>query len=182
MSGAAGLVVRASTPADVATIAAIYGHHVVHGLASFEREPPTVAEMAARRRALLDSGYPQLVAVNADGAVIGFAQAGVYRPRAAYRHTVENTVYVAPEAARRGVGRVLLAALIEDCAARGFRRMIAVVGDSANSASIGFHESLGFRRVGTLRSVGYKFDRWVDSVILQRPLGDGDRTPPGVAG
>jgi len=182
MTIVAGRVVRASTPADVPAIAAIYGHYVVHGLASFEREPPAVAEMAARRQALLDGGYPQLVAVDDAGVVVGFAQAGVYRPRAAYRHTVENTVYVAPTAARRGVGRTLLAALIEDCAARGFRQMIAVVGDSANSASIEFHESLGFRGVGTLRAVGYKFDRWVDSVILQRPLGEGDRTPPGKIG
>ena len=170
------LWVRASRAEDAAAIAAIYGHHVVHGLATFEETPPDAAAIAARRAALVAGGYPHLVAVAA-AAVVGFAYAGPYRSRPAYRFTVENSVYV--EAAGRGIGRALLGALIARCEDAGFRQMVAVIGDSANAASIGLHRALGFRRVGTLDSVGFKHGRWVDSVIMQRPLGPGGVVLPG---
>ncbi len=170
-------VVRPSRDGDLAAITAIYAHHVRHGLASFEETPPDAAEMARRRDVVLAAGYPYLV-VELDGRVVGYAHAGPYRARPAYRHSVENTVYVAPDGMRRGVGRALLEAVIAACAALGFRQMVAVVGDTDNDASIGLHEALGFERVGQLRSIGFKFDRWVDSVILQRALGDGDQTLP----
>jgi phosphinothricin acetyltransferase len=170
--------VRASREEDLPAIVAAYGHHVRHGLASFEAEAPDLQEMTRRRRALLERGLPYLVA-ELDGRLCGFAYAGPYRPRPAYRHTLENSVYVAPGFERRGVGGALLAELIRRCAGLGYRRMIAVIGDSANLASIRLHERLGFRRAGTLTSVGFKFGRWVDSVILERALGAGDTTLPG---
>jgi phosphinothricin acetyltransferase len=158
-------------------IAAIYAHHVLHGTASFETEPPSVTEMARRRTDLIDRGMPHLV-LEQDGAVRGYAYAGAYRPRAAYRDTVENSVYLAPDAIGHGFGRQLLAALIEECTARGFRQMVAVVGDSANLPSIRLHERLGFRLVGTLIAVGFKHGHWLDTVLLQRALGAGDGAPP----
>ncbi len=170
-------VVRDSTDADLLAIHAIYAHYVRHGLASFEETAPDVGEMERRRAALLAGNYPYIVA-EADGAVAGYAYAGPYRPRPAYLDTVEITVYVAPEATGRGVGRALLSALIERVTALGYRQMIAVIGDSANEPSIRLHQALGFRRAATLTSVGYKLGRWVDSVILQRPLGDGDQAAP----
>ena len=148
-----------------------------HGLGSFELEPPDLTELTARYERLTAQGLPYLVAV-LEGRVCGYASAGPYRPRPAYRFTVENTVYVDPAFQRRGLGRALLAALIEACAARGYRRMVAVIGDSANRPSIQLHEALGFAVVGRIPSVGFKFGRWVDSVILQRPLGAGDATLP----
>ena len=169
--------IRDSVDGDIAAIQAIYAHHVVHGLASFEETPPTVDEMADRRAAFLAGGHPYLVAEVA-GRVVGYAHAGPYRTRPAYRNSVENTVYVAPDAARSGHGRALLAAIIERCTRLGYRQMIGVVGDTANLASIRLHEALGFRRVGTLHGVGFKFGRWVDSVILERPLGEGQDTLP----
>ena len=172
------LTIRDSRDADLPAIAAIYGHWVVHGLASFELEPPGVEEMARRRRAVLDAGYPYLVAEGEGGAVLGYAYAGPYRTRPAYRFAVENSIYVAPEAARRGVGRVLLPALIARCEQAGFRLMVAVIGDSANAASIGLHERCGFTRAGLLPAVGWKHGRWVDSVLMTRPLGEGSATPP----
>lgn len=159
-------------------VTAIYAHHVRRGSASFETEPPTAAEMRARRTALLAQSLPYLVLEEA-GLVQGYAYAGVYRPRAAYRDTVENSVYLRPEAIGRGFGRKLLAALIEECEAGGLRQMVAVVGDSGNTASIRLHEKLGFRPVGVLRAVGYKHGRWLDTVLLQRPLGAADTAPPG---
>lgn len=167
---------RHATEGDVGAIAAIYGHHVLHGTASFETEPPGAEEMARRRATLLDQGYPYLVAEK-DGVVIGYAYASAYRPRAAYRDTVENSVYLRPDAAGRGTGSLLLAALVEACEAGGYRQMIAVVGDSANARSVRLHERHGFRLVGTLRSVGYKHGSWLDTVLLQRTLGAGDAAP-----
>lgn len=168
--------VRAAEEGDMAAICAIYRRHVLEGTASFETEPPDVAEMGRRRAGLVGQGYPYLVAEH-DGAVIGYAYASAYRPRAAYRDTVENSVYLAAGLAGRGVGSRLLAALIAACEARGFRQMVAVVGDSGNAASIRLHERHGFRRVGTLRAVGNKHGRWLDTVLLQRPLGEGDTAP-----
>jgi phosphinothricin acetyltransferase len=173
----AQLIIRDSTDADVAAVQAIYAHAVLHGLASFEVEAPDAAEIARRRRAILDGGYPHIVAER-DGLVVGYAYASAYRPRVSYRFTVENSIYIRPDQQRRGVGQALLAALIARCEAGPWRQMLAVIGDSANHASIRLHEQAGFARIGTLPSVGWKFGRWVDSVLLQRPLGPGDSAPP----
>jgi phosphinothricin acetyltransferase len=169
--------IRPATPADIPAITRIYAHAVRHGTASFELEPPDEAEMMRRMRALFDGGYPYLVA-EAEGAVAGYAYAGPYRTRPAYRFSVENSVYVAPEAHRRGIGRLLLDALISECEARGYRLMIAVIGDSAQTASIELHRAAGFKLVGAFEGVGYKFDRWLDTVLMQRPLGKGSSAPP----
>jgi phosphinothricin acetyltransferase len=169
--------IRTSLDRDIEAIAQIYAHHVAHGTASFEIEPPSPEEMWRRRSGILDLGLPHLVA-ELRSQVLGYAYAGPYRPRAAYWNTVEDSVYVRPDALRQGVGRLLLKELIERCTALGLRQMIAVVGDSASLASIRLHESLGFRRVGLLHSVGYKHGRWLDSVLLQRALGDSDLTAP----
>ena len=169
--------IRDSTRADLVEIQAIYAHHVLHGLASFEETPPTLEEMTARWRALSERGLPHMVAEVA-GRVAGYAYAGPYRTRPAYRHSLENSVYVAPDMTRRGIGRALLELLIERCTALGYRQMIAIIGDSDNHASIELHLGLGFEPAGNLRSVGFKLGRWVDSVILQRALGPGDGTLP----
>src|SRR5437588_12079067 len=169
--------IRAATPADVPVITRIYAHAVRYGTASFELEPPDEAEMTRRQRALLDGGYPYLVA-EIDGSVAGYAYAGPYRTRPAYRYTVENSVYIAPEAHHRGIGRALLDRLIAECDARNYRLMIAVIGDSAQTPSIELHRAAGFRMVGAFEAVGYKFDRWLDSVLMQRPLGKGSSAPP----
>jgi phosphinothricin acetyltransferase len=171
-------VIRPATPADLPAITAIYGHHVATGRASFEITPPSLEEMRRRHAALVAAGMPYLVA-EVEGAVRGYAYAGAYRPRVAYRDTVENSIYVAADAAGQGLGRLLLAGLVEACTALGLRQMIAVVGDSANIASVRLHEAAGFRRVGVLRSVGRKHGEWLDVVLLQLPLGEGDTTPPG---
>ena len=171
------VTIRPSRDADLDAITAIYGHHVRHGTASFETEPPPVEEMRRRRSELLSRGFPYLAA-EADGVVLGYAYAGPYRPRAAYRDTTENSVYVRPDTIGQGVGTLLLRALIAECEALGLRQMVAVVGDSANTASIRLHERCGFRLVGVLEAVGYKHGRWLDSVLLQRALGDGGSTPP----
>lgn len=167
------LPVRPSTEADLPAIAAIYRHHVTTGLASFEDTPPDLAELARRREAVLASGLPWLVAADASGMLLGYAYAGLYRPRSAYRYTVEDSIYVAPGQTGRGIGRALLTALIERTTALGYRQMVAVIGDSANAASISLHRGCGFREVGRLEGVGFKFGRWVDSVLMQRPLGAG---------
>ena len=175
------LTVRPATKADISAIAAIYRPAVLAGTASFELEPPDDTEMLRRFRALTEAGYPYLVAED-EGHVLGYAYAGAYRPRPAYRFSVENSIYIAANAHRRGVGRILLAALIDICTAKGYRQMIAVIGDSAQSASIGLHRSFGFRFSGTIHSVGYKHGRWLNSVIMQLPLGPGDTEPPDSGG
>ena len=166
-------LVRPAAAADIPAITAIYRHHVLHGLASFETEPPDATEVARRHAAVLELGLPWLVAV-LDGVVAGYAYAGVYRARPAYRYTVEDSVYVDKGYTGKGVGAALLPALIDGCARAGRRQIIAVIGDSANHASIRLHEKFGFTHVGMLPAVGYKFDRWVDSVLMQRAVGDGD--------
>ena len=170
--------VRDSVDADLPAAHAIYSHHVLHGLASFELEPPGAEEFARRRAELLASGLPWLVAEH-EGVVAGYAYAGPYRPRPAYRYLLENSVYVHPEVQRGGVGSALLGALLHRCEALGARQMIAVIGDSANLASIGLHQKHGFARAGLIRSSGFKHGRWVDTVLMQRPLGEGDSTLPG---
>ncbi|MGC2855399.1 GNAT family N-acetyltransferase [Novispirillum sp. DQ9] len=175
------LVVRDAVEADVAALQAIYAHHVAHGTGSFETEAPDVAEMGRRWAGLVAQGYPYLVAEDAGGGgggLAGFAYAGPFRPRAAFRFTVEDSLYVAPGRQGQGVGRALLAALIARCEAQGFRQMVAVIGDSANAGSIAVHASAGFVHTGTWRAVGFKFGRWVDTVFMQRALGPGDGTLP----
>jgi phosphinothricin acetyltransferase len=171
------LCIRSVEARDIAAMTRIYAHAVRHGTASFEIEPPEEAEMARRQDALLAGGYPFLVAKRG-GLVVGYAYAGPYRARPAYRWTVEDSVYVDPQAQQQGVGRALLQRLIVEAEARGFRQMIAVIGDSAQSASIALHQAAGFRLVGTFEAVGFKFDRWLDSVLMQRPLGPGAGAPP----
>jgi len=173
------LWVRPGEQEDVAAIAAIYAHHVRSGTGSFETEAPDASEMQRRRAAMVGQGFPYLVA-ESEGVLVGYAYAGPYRARPAYRNTVENSVYVRPDAMRQGIGRMLLERLVEECAARGFRQMIAVVGDSGNLASIRLHERAGFRLIGVLRSVGWKHGRWLDTVLLQRALGDGDVHEPAL--
>jgi phosphinothricin acetyltransferase len=169
--------IRPATPADIPAITRIYAHAVRHGTASFELEPPDEAEMTQRQRTLLDGGFPYLVATR-DGAVLGYAYAGPYRARPAYRFSVENSVYVAAEAHRRGAGRALMDRLIAESEARGYRLMIAVIGDSAQTPSIELHRAAGFKLVGTFEGVGYKFDRWLDTVLMQLALGKGTSAPP----
>lgn len=171
------LMLRDSDPADIAAITAIYRHAVLHGRASFELVPPDEAEMAARRAALVAGGFPHIVASRGDH-LVGYAYAGPYRPRPAYADTVENSVYVRHDQLGLGVGRALLARLIAEAERRGFRQMIAVIGDSANRSSIELHRRLGFTEVGRLRAVGWKHERWLDSVLMQRPIGPGDTAPP----
>jgi len=174
---AGDILIRDVTDADMTAVQAIYAHHVLHGLASFEIKPPDLVEMIRRRDVILGGGYPYRVAV-VDGEVVGYAYASQFRPRPAYAHSVEDSVYVADGAHRRGIGRRLLADLIEKCTALGYRQMIAVIGDSGNAPSIGVHAALGFRQAGVMKSCGFKFGRWVDTVMMQRPLGDGDDTLP----
>jgi phosphinothricin acetyltransferase len=162
----------------MAAVEAIYRPHVLNGLATFEEVPPDEAELLARFKQVVDHGLPYLVA-EAAGAIRGYAYATPYRPRSAYRYTVEDSIYIAEGWQRRGIGRALLERLVAECAAAGKRQMVAVIGDPANAASIGLHGAAGFRHAGTLPAVGFKFDRWVDSVLMIRPLGPGDATPPG---
>jgi phosphinothricin acetyltransferase len=177
MRAMSAVSIRPATLADIPSITRIYAHAVTYGTASFELEPPDEAEMARRQRTLLDGGYPY-VAAEIDNALAGYAYAGPYRPRPAYRFSVEDSIYVDPNAHRRGVGRVLLKHLIEECERRGFRQMIAVIGDSAQTASIELHRALGFRMIGAVENVGYKFGRWLDTVSMQRALGAGATTKP----
>jgi len=171
------LRIRPATPTDIHAITAIYSHAVRLGTASFEIEPPDESEMARRQTTLLTGGYPYIVAEN-DGDLAGYAYAGPYRTRPAYRWSVEDSVYVNPNAHRRGVGRALLERLIVESEQRGFRQMIAVIGDSAQTSSIGLHRALGFRMIGAIENVGYKFDRWLDTVLMQRDLGPGATAKP----
>ena len=174
--GLAGTV-RDSREEDLPIIREIYAHHVAYGFGTFEEEPPDLAELSRRRAEVLSRGLPHLVA-EAEGAVQGFAYAGPYRSRSAYRFTLEDSVYVAPAALRRGLGRSLLAELIARCAALGYRQMVAVIGDSGNERSIGVHRALGFDEVGRLPAIGFKLGRWIDIVLMQRALGPGQTTQP----
>jgi len=171
------LAIRPANPADIPAITRIYAHAVQHGTASFELTPPDEAEMRRRMQAILDGKFPYFVA-EIDGTVAGYAYASLYRTRPAYRFTVEDSVYVAPDMHRRGVGRALLLKLIEACAALGFRQMIAVIGDSEQAASIGVHKACGFEPAGNLKNIGWKFGRWLDTPLMQRPLGPGATREP----
>ena len=174
---ASGVIVRDAAENDMAAIQAIYAVHVLRGTATFEEVPPSVQEMCARRAGVLALGLPYLAA-ELDGEIVGYSYAGTYRPRPAYRYTVEDTVYLAEGMSGKGIGTALLSALIARCEAGPWRQMLAVIGDSANAGSIGLHASLGFDTIGTLPAVGFKFGRWIDSVLMQRALGAGDTTLP----
>ena len=171
------LTIRRSHDADMPAITAIYAHHVDNGTASFETVAPDETEMRRRRGTLLDRHFPYFVA-ELDDQVCGYAYAGPYRTRPAYRHSVEDSVYVESTAYRRGIGTALLRTLIQACTDQGFRQMVAIIGDSAQAASIRLHQAAGFEMVGTLRNVGYKHGRWLDTVFMQLALGDGASTPP----
>ena len=171
-------VVRSATAADVPAIAAIYDYHVAHGTASFELAPPSVDDMLQRFEMSQRNDYPYFVAALRSERVVGYAYAGPYRARPAYRHAVENSVYVDANAMGHGVGSALLAALIEECGARGYRQMIAIIGGADNAASIRLHARHGFVEAGRLVGVGHKFDRWLDTVLMQRVLGAGNTLPP----
>ena len=171
------MLIRAAHPQDLAVITGIYDHAVRHGTASFELEPPDQREMTRRYETLRGGGYPYLVA-ELDGEIMGYAYAGPYRARPAYHWSVEDSIYIAPRSHRRGIGRALIERLIAEAEAAGFRQMIAVIGDSANAGSIELHRAAGFRMVGTFDNVGFKFGRWLDSVLMQRPLGAGAATNP----
>ena len=171
--------VRNAKSADMVSIQAIYAFHVSNGLGSFEEVVPDLGEMTRRWREILDRHYPYLVAER-DGRIVGYAYVGSFRPRSAYRHTVEDSIYIAPDAQRLSVGRLLLTELIDRCTALGYRQMVAVIGDSGNIGSINLHLALGFSHAGVLTACGFKFGRWVDSVLMQRALGPGDSSlPPG---
>ncbi|HZT89638.1 MAG TPA: GNAT family N-acetyltransferase [Stellaceae bacterium] len=173
----AELTIRPSAAGDMPAIAAIYAHHVLHGLASFEEVPPDIAEMSRRRDDFVARALPYLVAERA-GRVVGYAYASPYRTRSAYRFTVEDSIYIEHAEVGRGIGRALLSALIERCTALGYRQMVAVIGGSDTWPSIRLHEALGFARVGVLQAIGFKFGGWVDTVLMQRPLGAGASAPP----
>ena len=172
------VAIRDAAEADMAEVQRIYAPYVLTGLATFEEVPPTADEMRARRAAVVAAGLPYLVA-EFGGQVIGYAYATSYRPRPAYRHTIENSVYVSNAMHGRGIGAALLGALIARCEAGPWRQMLAVIGNSANAGSIGLHRRMGFLPVGTLTSVGFKLGQWVDTVLMQRALGPGATTPPG---
>ena len=169
--------IRPSGDADLPAITAIYAHHVLHGTGTFETTPPTQVDMAARRADVLARGLPWLVAEE-DGRVLGFAYCQWFKPRPAYRFSAEDSIYVHPDAQGRGLGRALLAELARQAQAAGIRRLLAVIGDSANTASIGLHSALGFTPAGSFKSCGWKFGRWLDIVLMEKPLGEGDTTPP----
>lgn len=171
------IAVRDAAVADLLAIQGIYAHHVTHGTASFEEAPPDLAEMTKRYVDITSRGLP-FVVVESGGCILGYAYAAPYRQRSAYRYTVEDTVYVAPGSMRGGVGRAALTEIINRASALGYRQMIAVIGDSNNRPSIRLHESVGFVHVGRLSSVGFKLGRWIDSVLMQRPLGPGDAALP----
>jgi L-amino acid N-acyltransferase YncA len=172
-----GVSIRPAAPTDIAAITRIYAQAVEHGTASFEIEPPAEGEMARRQQVLLGKGFPYLVAEIA-GAVAGYAYVGPYRDRRAYDWCVEDSIYVAPQFHRKGIGRLLLTRLIAESERLDFRQMLGVIGDSANIASIAVHAAVGFRRVGTFQSIGFKHGRWLDTVLMQLPLGSSDTTPP----
>ncbi len=170
-------LIRPSTEDDLPAITRIYGHHVLHGTGTFETTPPTLSEMTARRADVLGKGLPWLVAED-KGEVLGYAYGTWFKPRPAYRFSVEDSIYLAPEAAGKGLGRALLAELLAALERGGIRKVMAVIGDSANAGSIGVHTALGFERVGVVKACGWKFGRWLDIVLMDKPLGQGDRCPP----
>jgi phosphinothricin acetyltransferase len=172
------MLVRDAAPADFPAITAIYAHHVLHGAGTFEEAPPLEADMAGRVREVQAAGWPWLVA-EAGGPILGYAYYTQFRARSAYRYACEDSVYVRDDVRGQGVGKALVAALIDRADASGFRQMFAVIGDSENIGSIGLHMSLGFRRIGVMKSAGIKFGRWVDVVLMQRAIGAGDRDVPG---
>lgn len=171
------LLIRPSAEADLPAITRIYGHAVQHGTGTFELDVPDEAEMARRRADVLGKGLPWLVA-DRDGAVLGYAYANHFRPRRAYRFCLEDSIYLDEGARGQGVGRLLLAELLAQCEARGARQMLAVIGDSANAGSVGVHRACGFEDAGVLKAAGWKFGRWLDVVLMQRGLGEGDATEP----
>ena len=168
---------RASRDDDVPHVTAIYAHHVLHGTGTFETTPPTEADMAARRADVLGKGLPYLVAEE-DGRVVGFAYCQWFKPRPAYRFSAEDSIYLHPDAAGKGLGKQLLAELSRHAEAIGVRKLIAVIGDSANAGSIGVHRACGFTSAGSIRACGWKFGRWLDIVLMEKSLGEGDRTAP----
>ncbi len=170
-------LIRPSREEDLDAITRIYGHHVLHGTGTFETTPPTLAEMTARRADVLGKDLPWLVAEEG-GQVLGFAYGNWFKPRPAYRFSVEDSIYMDPAAHRKGLGRALLAELLAVLERTGTRKVMAVIGDSANAGSIGVHKALGFEPVGVVQSCGWKFDRWLDIVLMQKTLGAGDSTPP----
>jgi len=170
-------ILRPSQEPDLPAITAIYGHHVLHGSGTFETEPPTLADMRARRAEVLERHLPFLVAEEG-GHIVGFAYCNWFKPRPAYRFSAEDSIYLAPDAHRRGLGRALLAELGAQAQAAGVRKLIAVIGDSANAGSIGVHRSVGFEQVGVLKSCGWKFERWLDVVLMEKTLGAGNSRPP----
>jgi phosphinothricin acetyltransferase len=172
------LSIRPATVGDLTSIQSIYAHHVLHGRASFEVNPPSEAELRARFESIVGAGFPYLVAEQ-DDQVLGYAYVSAYRARHAYRFAVEDSIYVRDGLGGKGVGKRMLNALIEHCTAQGFRLMVAVIGDSQNAGSISLHARCGFRFSGVLPSVGYKHNEWIDSVLMTRALGDGDRSHPG---
>ena len=174
--------IRGASEADAGAVAAIYGHHVLHGLGTFEEAPPSETDMAGRIRGVLAHRLPYLVAEDDAGLIAGFAYASPFRPRAAYRYTAEDSVYIRPDVIGRGVGKALVAEVIAACEAMGLRQLVAVIGDSGNAGSIGLHRSLGFVQTGVSRGFGYKFGRWVDVVWMQKALGPGDGAAPEGAG
>jgi phosphinothricin acetyltransferase len=178
VAGAEWPSVRDAVESDFDRIQKIYAHHVTHGLASFEIDSPDRAEMVRRWREVTAAGLPY-IAAEFDNELAGYAYASRFRPRPAYRHTVEDSVYLGTDFVGRGFGRLLLAELIERCTALGYRQMVAVIGDSGNDASINMHLNSGFREAGLLQSTGFKLGRWVDTVLMQRGLGSADSTPPG---
>ncbi|MGZ5181222.1 MAG: N-acetyltransferase family protein [Ramlibacter sp.] len=169
--------IRPSTDADLPAITAIYAHHVLHGTGTFETTPPTESEMAGRRADVLAKGLPWLV-IEQDGRVLGYAYCQWFKPRPAYRYSAEDSIYLHPDAAGRGLGRQLLTALLAQAEAVGVRKLIAVIGDSANAGSVGVHRALGFQPVGTIASCGWKFGRWLDIVLMDKVIGAGDATAP----
>jgi phosphinothricin acetyltransferase len=173
--------IRPATTADREALAAIYGHHVLTGFGTFEEVPPSADEMEQRRQAIAARGLPYLLAEDA-GRVLGFAYAAPFRLRAAYRYTAEDSVYIAPEAIGRGVGRAVLAAVLDACGRMGLRQIVAVIGDSGNAASIGLHQALGFEPIGVATGFGYKHGRWVDLVLMQKALNGGDGRAPDAPG
>jgi L-amino acid N-acyltransferase YncA len=169
---------REATERDLAAIATIYAHHVLNGLGTFEEVPPDIAELGRRRDEAAARKMPYLVAAAADGAIVGYAYASLFRARSAYRFCAEDSVYVAPGLVRHGIGRALLGGLVTRCADAGYRQIVAVIGDSGNAASIGLHAALGYDCVGILPAVGFKLGRWIDCVLMQRSLGDGASASP----